>query len=184
MSLFGTPSSILGALMIFISITMTPDWTMSQSLGALGGEGFGSVVFESGLLMAGSMTMIFAAALFEFTDGENFGRLGAGGILLFGLSTSALGISIIDLGGVRESIVLALLFIIPVSLALLSVNMYKQGLTIYAVLGAIATIISFVPWAIGGPTNTLQELMILLPFSVWQLVVGIHMYRLEVPDDL
>lgn len=183
MAMFGTPSSIIGALMIFISITMTPEWTISQSITALGGEGFGSVIFESGLLMAGSLMMIFSAGLFEFTDGEFLGKMGSGGVLLFGLSVSALGISIIDLGEFRGYLIYAVFFIVPVSLALMSVHLFKRGLTVHAGLGAIAAVISIIPWVQGGPATATQELMVLLPFSIWQLVMGLHMYRIEVPIE-
>ena len=181
MAMFGTPSSIIGALMIFLSITMTPEWTMSQSITALGGEGFGSVVFESGLLMAGSLMMIFSAGLFEFTDGDVLGKIGSGGVLLFGLSVSALGISIVDLGEFRGYLIHAVFFIVPVSLALLAVHLYKRGLTIYAGIGAVAAVISLIPWVQGGPATATQELMVLLPFSIWQLAIGLHMYRIEAP---
>jgi len=33
----------------------------------------------------------------------------------------------------------------------------------------------------GGPATATQELMVLLPFSIWQLAMGYHMYRLEKP---
>lgn len=183
MALFGTPSSVLGGLMIFMSITMTPEWSMSQSLGALSGAGFGSVMFDSGLLMAGSMLMIFSAAFFEFTGGDNIGRLGSAGLLLFGLITSAIGITFIDLGGTRASLIQVALLILPVSIALISVYLYKQGLTTYAILGALATLMGFYPWISGGPVSATQELIVLLPFAVWQLAIGYHMYKLEIPVE-
>ncbi len=183
MALFGAPSSILGALMIYLSTTMTPGWSMDQSIIALSGEGFSAVIFQSGLLMAGSMAMIFSAGLFEFNEGELFGKLGSGGVLLYGLTVSALGISIVNLGGVKTSIVGAALLLVPVSLALLAVSIYKKGLTAYAVLTGVAALFSVIPWVYGEPVTATQELMILVPFSIWQLVMGLHMYRLEVTED-
>jgi len=181
MAMFGTPSSIVGALMIFLSITMSPEWTMNQSISALGGGGFGSVVFESGLLMAGSMAMIFSAGLFEFSEKDFLGMLGSGGLLIYGISVSALGLSLVDLGEFRGTLVYIIFFVVPVSLALLSIHLFKRGLTNYAVIGALASVISLIPWVQGGPVTAIQELMVLIPFSVWQLAIGYHMYRLEPP---
>ena len=180
--MFGAPNSILGALMIYLSITMSPEWTMSQSISALGGGGFGSVVFESGLLMAGSMAMIFSAGLFEFSEKDFLGMIGSGGVLIYGVSVSALGLSLVDLGEYRGYLVYLIFFVVPVSLALFSIHLYKRGLTTYAVLGAIASIISIIPWIMGGPTTAIQELMVLIPFSIWQLALGYHMYKLEEPS--
>ncbi|MCW4011887.1 MAG: hypothetical protein NWF07_02725 [Candidatus Bathyarchaeota archaeon] len=179
MAMFGAPSSILGALMIYLSITMTPEWTMNQSISALGSGGLGSVVFESGLLMAGSMAMIFSAGLFEFSEKDFLGMIGSGGVLIYGVSVSALGLSLVDFGEYRGYLVYLLFFVVPVSLALLSIHLYKRGLKSYAVLGAVASIISIIPWIMGGPTTATQELMVLIPFSVWQLAIGYHMYKLE-----
>jgi hypothetical protein len=131
--------------------------------------------------MAGSMAMIFSAGLFEFTDGDFLGRIGSGGVLLYGISVSALGLSLVDLGAYRGSIVYAIFFIVPVSLALLAVHLFKRGLTVYAVIGALGSLISFIPWIQGGPATAMQELMVLVPFSIWQLAIGYHMYKLEVP---
>jgi len=158
--MFGTPSSIVGALMIFLSITMSPEWTINQSISALGGGGFGSVVFESGLLIAGSMAMIFAAGLFEFSEKDFLGMLGSGGVLIYGISVSALGLSLVDLGDFRGSIVYVIFFVVPVSLALMSIHLFKRGLTSYAVIGAIATVISIIPWAGTDDANTLQHLAV------------------------
>ena len=183
MAMFGTPSSIVGALMIFLSASMTPDWTTNQSISALSGGGFGSVVFDSGLLMAGSMAMIFAAGLFEFTDGDFLGKIGSGGVLLYGLSVSALGLSLVDLGEYRIYLIYAVFFIIPVSLALMAVHLYRRGLMVYAGLAGVASLISVIPWVMGGPATATQELMVVLPFSVWMVAIGVYMYRLEVPDE-
>lgn len=179
--MFGAPNSIIGALMIYISITMTPDWTMSQSISALSGGGFGSVVFESGLLMAGAMAMIFSAGLFEFSEKDFLGMVGSGGVLIYGMSISSLGLTLVDLGEFRGYIVYIIFFVVPVSLALLSVHLFKRGLPVYAALGAIAAVIGIIPWIRGGPATATQELMVLLPFSIWQLAMGYHMYRLEKP---
>lgn len=181
MAMFGAPSSIVGAIMVFLSITMSSEWTMNQSISALGGGGMGSVVFESGLLIAGSMAMIFSAGLFEFSEKDFLGMLGSGGVLIYGISVSALGLSLVDLGNFKGSIVYVIFFVVPVSLALMSIHLFKRGLTSYAVIGALASVISLIPWVQGGPTTATQELMVLIPFSIWQLAIGYHMYRLKAP---
>ena len=75
MARFGTFSSIIGAIMILFSVSLTPGWGLSQPLSYLGSEGFGSVIYNSGLLMTGSLAMLYAAGLFEFTKDDIVGQL-------------------------------------------------------------------------------------------------------------
>ena len=104
MARFGTASPVIWAIIILISISMTPGWSMSQPISDLGSEGFGSVLFNSGLLMAGSLAMIYAAGLFEFTKGDIVGQIGSAAFLIYALSTCILGIAVIDLGDFHDQI--------------------------------------------------------------------------------
>jgi len=86
MARFGTPSPVIGAIVILLSISITPSWSLAQSLIDLGSGGFGSVLFNSGLLMAGSLAMLYAAGLFEFTIGDIIGQIGSTGFLIYAVS--------------------------------------------------------------------------------------------------
>ena len=183
MARFGTASPVIGAIIIIISISMTPEWSMSQPITDLGVEGFGSVLFNSGLLMAGSLGMLYAAGLFEFTKGDTVGQIGSAAFLIYALSTCFLGLAVIDLGAIQDQIPMVLYAVIPVSGALLGYNLYTRNLTRYALLGALAAIFGVIPWLIGGPVNAVNELIALLPISVLQIALGLHMYRLEEPVE-
>lgn len=183
MARFGTASPVIGAIIILISISITPEWSMSQPISDLGSEGFGSVLFNSGMLMAGSLGMLYAAGLFEFTKGDTVGQIGSAAFLIYALSTCILGVAVIDLGDFMDQIPLVLFAMIPVSAALLSYNLYTRNLTRYALLGALAAIFGIIPWVMGGPVNAVNELIALIPISVLQMALGIHMYRLEEPVE-
>ncbi len=181
MARFGTPSPVLGGVMTLISVSMTPAWSLSQSLADLSSSGFGSVVFNNGLLMSGALAMLFAAGLFEFTKGDNVGQVGSAAFLVYGISTCGMGIVIIDLGAIHDQFATLLFLMIPISSALISYNLYKRGLTMYAALGVIALLFGVAPWVIGSRIDAVKELIALIPFSVWQVALGLHMYRLEEP---
>ena len=183
MARFGTASPVIGAIIILISISMTPGWSMSQPITDLGSEGFGSVLFNSGMLMAGSLGMLYAAGLFEFTKGDIVGQIGSAAFLIYALSTCILGIAVIDLGDFHDQIPLVLFAMIPVSAALLSYNLYSRNLTKYALLGALAAIFGVITWVMGGPVNAVNELIALIPLSVLQMSLGLYMYRLEEPVE-
>ena len=182
---FGTFSSILGAVMIGVTITMTENWSFSQNtLSELGVKGsVAGILYNSGLLMAGALAMILAAAFFEFTSGDIVGQVGSAVFLAFSLSVCVLGVSIIDLGEWVKYISPAIYVMIPLSAALLSYSLYKNGLNLHAVVGLFAAAIGAVIWVKGGPVNALNQTISLAPFSVWQVFVGMYMYRLEEPNE-
>ena len=179
MARFGTFSSIIGAIMILFSVSLTPGWGLSQPLSDLGSEGFGSVIYNSGLLMTGSLAMLYAAGLFEFTKDDIVGQLGSLAFLLFSGSICILGIAIADIENIHNQVAYLLFFMIPTSATLISYNLYKRGLSRYAVLGLISLIFGLIPWLMGGPVDSVKELTALIPFSIWQIALGVYLYRLN-----
>ena len=185
MAKFGTPSSILGAFMIGITITMTENWSFTQNtFGELGVMGAGAaILYTSGLLMAGALAMLLAAAFFEYTSGDIVGQAGSAVFLAFSLSVCLLGISILDLGDWMNYVSPAIYVMIPLSAALLGYSLYKKGLKLHAGVSLAAAAIGAAIWVMGGPVNALNQTIALAPFSLWQILVGLHMYRLEEPDE-
>jgi hypothetical membrane protein len=179
MAKFGTLSPVAGAIMVFISASTAPNWGLSQSLISLASDGFSAVLFNSGLLMTGSLAMIYSAGLFEFTKDDLVGRLGSAAFLVYALCTCAMGIMIVDLGEAYHTLGQTPLPMIPISAALLSINLYRRGLTRYAAPGLVAVIFGVVPWLIGGPVDAVKELVALIPFNLWQLGLGLYLYRIE-----
>jgi hypothetical membrane protein len=183
MAKFGTPSPVIEGVMVVISILISANWSINDPLSDLGSSGLESVIFNSGLLMAGSLAMLFAAGLFEFTKGSIIGQIGSAAFLGYAISTCAVGVVIIDMGALHDQFATALFLLIPVSAALISYNLLRKGLKNHAILGVIATILGIVPWLIGGPVGALKEIAAFLPFSIWQIALGLHMYGLEEPNE-
>ena len=185
MAKFGTLSSILGAFMIGITITMTENWSFTQNtFSELGVMGAGAaIIYTSGLLMAGALAMLLAAAFFEFTSGDIVGQAGSAVFLGFSLSVCVLGVGIIDLGEWVRYVSPAIYVMIPLSATLLSYNLYKKGLQLHAGVGLVAAVIGAAIWLMGGPVNALNQTIVLAPFSVWQIYIGHYMYRLEEPKE-
>lgn len=179
MSKFGTLSPIIGTIMILISIQFSPDWSLRQSIFDLGFGGFGSVIFSSGLLMSGSLAMLFSAGLFEFTKKNLIGQSGSIGFLMYAVSTCVLGISIIDLGDIRSYAYLLLFLMIPISTLLLSYFLYRRGLKRYVLTGVFVIAFSLTPLILRGQVDAVKELTALIPFSIWQVLLGLYLINLE-----
>ena len=181
MAKFGTPSSVIGAFMIGISILMTNNWSFTQdTLAALGVMGSGgAIIYNSGLLMAGSTAMLLAAGLFEFTEKDMIGQVGSAVFLAYSVSVCILGISILDLGEWVQYVSPAIYIMIPASSVLLGYTFYNKDMKIEAGLGVLSALVAIGVWVLGGPYTAMNQVISLLPFSVWQIMFGLHMYRLE-----
>jgi len=184
MARFGTPSSIIGAFMIGVSILSATNWSFTQdTLNALGVMGSGgAIIYNSGLMMAGSTAMLLAAGLFEFTDGDIIGQAGSAIFLAYSVSVCILGVSILDLGAWVQYVSPAIYMMIPASSIILSYTFYNKDMKTEATVGALTAVVGIGMWAIGGPVNAMNQVIALAPFSVWQILFGLHMYRLEVNE--
>ncbi len=183
MARFGTPSPVIGLGIIGLSIIMTPTWSMMQPLSDLGAGGFGSVMYTNGMLMAGALAMLLAAGLFEYTNGDLVGQIGSAAFLVYSVLTCALGITIIDWGVWYNYFTDVVFLMIPLSPALLSYSFYTKGLKNQALIGILPVIFGVAIWVLGGPVDAQKELLALIPFGIWQLAVGLHMYGLKEPNE-
>jgi hypothetical membrane protein len=184
MARFGTPSSIIGAFMIGLSILSANNWSFTQdTLSALGVVGSGgAIVYNSGLLMAGSTAMLLAAGLFEFTNGDVIGQVGSAVFFTYSVAVCILGISIFDLGAWVQYVSPAIYVITPVCSIILGYSFYNKGMKTEAGLGALSAVVCLGMWALGGPVTALNQVIALAPFSIWQIMFGLHMYRLELNE--
>ncbi|MBT3285173.1 DUF998 domain-containing protein [Candidatus Bathyarchaeota archaeon] len=185
MARFGVYSSVLGAFMIGVTISLTENWSFSHNtFSELGVMGAGaSILYNSGLLMAGALAMVLAAAFFEYTKGDKIGQAGSTVFLVFSLSVCVLGISILDLGDWVRYVSPAIYVMIPLSTTLLGYYLFKKGLKLHAGVGLAAAVIGATIWVMGGPVNATNQTIALAPFSVWQIYIGRHLSKLEEPNE-
>ena len=166
-----------------MSIIMTPTWSMMQPLSDLGAGGFGSVMYTNGMLMTGALAMLLAAGLFEYTSGDPVGQIGSAAFLVYAVLTCALGIVIIDWGVWSNYFTDIVFLMIPLSSAILSYSFYTNGPKNQALIGILPVVFGIATWALGGPVNAQKELLALIPFGIWQIAIGLHMYGLKTPNE-
>ena len=183
MGWFGIVAPFIAALMMYVSAGSTPGWSLTeQTLSQLGSEGFGAVLFNSGLAMAGSVMLLFGAGLYEFSDGDTVGRIGTALYLLSSGIVIGLSLATIEIQPIHDLAAIALFVALPLSAAVTSVYAWRIGLKPYAVIGFAAAAISVGVWAVAGSVTALYELMALAPIGLWLMALGYWMCR-QVPDD-
>jgi hypothetical membrane protein len=184
MGWFGIVAPFIAALMIYVSAGSTPGWSMTeQTLSQLGSGGFGAVLFNSGLAMAGSVMLLFGAALYEFSDGDTVGRIGTALYLLSSGIVVGLSLVTIEVQPLHDLAAIVLFVALPLSAAVSSVYAWRMGLKPYAVIGFAAAVISMGVWAVAGRVTALYEVMALAPIGLWQMALGYWMCSQESPDD-
>jgi hypothetical membrane protein len=185
MGWFGIVAPFIAALMMYVSAGSTPGWSLTeQTLSQLGSGGFGAVLFNSGLTMAGSVMLLFGAGLYEFSDGDTVGRIGTALYLLSSGIIIGLSLATIDVQPIHDLAATALFVALPLSAAVTSVYAWRMGLKPYAVIGFAAAAVSVVVWAVAGSVTALYELMALAPIGLWQMALGYWMCRQVPVDDL
>ena len=183
MGWFGIVAPFIAALMMYVSAGSTPGWSLTeQTLSQLGSEGFGAVLFNSGLAMAGSVMLLFGAGLYEFSDGDTVGRIGTALYLLSSGIVIGLSLATIEIQPIHDLAAITLFVALPLSAAVTSVYAWRIGLKPYAVIGFAAAAISVGVWAVAGSVTALYELMALAPIGLWLMALGYWMCR-QVPDD-
>jgi hypothetical membrane protein len=185
MGWFGVLAPLWAALMMCLSIGSTPGWTLTeQTLSQLGSGGFGAVLFNSGLVMSGSLMLLFGAGLYEFSDGDTVGRIGTALYLLSSGIVIGLSQATVEVQPIHDQAATALFVALPLSAAVTSLYALRIGLKPYAVTGFAAAAVSVGIWAVAESVTALYEVVALAPIALWQMALGYWM-RGQIPvDDL
>jgi hypothetical membrane protein len=164
--------------MLYISITFTPNFgIINKTLSELGTGGFGSVIFNGGLMMTGALMMLFSTGLWELGKNNFKGMVGSMLYLSISLIIVILSFVNINIDPWHYYLSIALFTFIPLSIIIFSLYLLDMDLRSHAIIGFITGAVSIIIWIIGGPVNGLKELISLLSLTVWQMPLGYWMVK-------
>jgi len=177
MGFFGVAAPIIGAIMVSLSVASTPGWSPAKdTLSVLGAEGFEAVLFNGGLAMMGAVMMLFSTGLFELSKKAPVGQVGSAMYLAASVITVVLGLVNINHQPYHDYLATLLFALIPLSMIVFSVHLRGMRLSVYAALGLIGGAIAAGAILV-GPVNGYSEIASALALSVWQMFLGLWMYR-------
>jgi len=177
MGFFGVAAPIIGAIMVSLSVASTPGWSPAKdTLSVLGAEGFEAVLFNGGLAMMGAVMMLFSTGLFELSKKAPVGQVGSAMYLAASVITVVLGLVNINHQPYHDYLATLLFALIPLSMIVFSVHLRGMRLSVYAALGLIGGAIAAGAILV-GPVNGYSEIASALALSVWQMSLGLWMYR-------
>ncbi|MFQ6052686.1 MAG: DUF998 domain-containing protein [Candidatus Bathyarchaeia archaeon] len=180
---FGVAAPLLGFTMIFLAIRASPwfSWT-GNALSDLGVEGFGAVIFNSGLLMTGALMMMFSLGLYELTRSSRVGRLGFGLFLAGSFLLCGIGSFPETAGRIHRYVSVAFFVSLPLALFALGTflarrRMKRSGLLSFAAASSAAGV-----WLIPWSAVAIPEALSALAVGVWSSALGLWMMKGEKPD--
>jgi hypothetical membrane protein len=174
--LCGVATPVVAFLCIFLAIFLSP-W-FSWSANALSDLGVGEAawVFNSALMVAGILTMIFAAGLSMAFRGRALGRVGA--VLLFFDAIALFGIGLFSeaAGVIHLYFSVAFFVLFPLSLFLLGASAIVAGSRKFGIFTIAAGILAALPWAFSWEGVAIPETISALVASTWSVTQGARLY--------
>jgi hypothetical membrane protein len=174
---FGIIAPLFGLMIIGMSIWLSPwfNWT-ANSLSDLGGtDGFESVVFNMGLVMAAALQMMFSAGLFELTKGDTVGQVGSGVHLLSSALLIGIGIANVNVEPWHNYVSIGFFATLPVSSLIIGYFCYRHNMRFYSLLSCGAAILSVAIWFLNWGSPAIPEALSVGYIAVWQMILGYWM---------
>ena len=183
----GIVSQLVGLVVLLMVISSSPwfSWTESN-LSVLGINGSATTLFNSGLILIGFLSLIFAIGLRKNLLSSRLGKLGIVSLILGSIALSATGIfpEIIDLPHDLASVaffVFITLALLLIGVAAVTASQMKWGL-LSITAGVLIIALRLVPWPWGG--GAIPQLLFCLPWSLWTVVFGVGLLVRPSPVDV
>ena len=174
----GITSQLVGLMVLLIVIYSSPwfSWT-ENDVSVLGVEGSGTTLFNSGLILVGVLSLIFATGLWRSFLSSRTGRLGMASLILGSIAISATGVfpRSIDLPHDLSSIaffVFIALALLLIGSAAITVSRIRWG-ALSLVAGVLIIIFQLVPWPWSG--GAISQSLSCLPWSLWTIAFGVRL---------
>ena len=173
-----TPVIALTFISLAISYSSEFSWAVND-LSDLGVKGTAAIFFNSGLIIGGSLTLVFAVGLREIFPSRTLGHAGTLILILAAVSLCAIGIFPETAGAIHSYVSVAFFTLLPISLFFMGAVMIKESvernLGLFTVLAGIVMVVVWaLPWE-GGVA--IPEMFASLAASAWSIVFGIRLFR-------
>ena len=171
-------SPIVAFVCIFVAISLSPWFSWSgNALSDLGVRGTAATVFNSGLMVSGLLTMVFAAGLFEAFRGRILGRIGAVALFLGAISLFAVGAFPESAGAIHSYVSVAFFALLPISLITIGASMVIAKSRVLGSFSILVAVLAALPWAVSWNALAVPETMSVFTIAVWDVTMGLKLYR-------
>jgi len=173
-----TPLIVITLIALAISHSPWFSWT-ENALSDLGVQGIAAVLFNSGLIIGGILTGIFAIGLRETLRTRTLAHAGTLILILDVAALCAIGIFPETAGDIHFYVSVAFFTLFPVSVFFIGASMMRvsseRRLGLFTVLvGVVAAVVWVFPWE----AVAIPEIVAGLAASVWSIVFGVRLLLL------
>jgi len=175
----GITSQALGLLSLLVAVSRSPwfSWTESY-ISVLGIKGSATTLFNSGLILTGVFSLVFAIGLGKsLPSGRLLGQLGTISLVLGSASFAAMGIFPRTTGIPHNCASLAFFLFISLAIFFIGITAITTSQKIWGTLSLTAVVLiavfQIVPWPWSG--GTIPQLFSILPWSLWTIAFGIRL---------
>lgn len=183
----GITSQLVALAAVLLAVSRSPRFSWTENdISVLGVEGSVTALFNSGLIFAGVLSLIFAIGLGRSLLSSRLGQLGMGSLILGSMAMSAIGIfpRTINLPHDWASIaffVFIIMALLLVGAAAIIASQMRWGL-LSLTAGFLILVFMLVPWPWSG--GAISQLLFCLPWSLWTIVFSIGLLLRIRPVDV
>lgn len=178
-SLCGVIGPVISLLFIALAIVYTPQFNwFTWALSDLGVHEAASI-FNSGLIVGGVLTTIFAIGLMQILRKQVLGFLGTFTLILSTVSLCAIGVFPESAGRIHLYVSISFFALLAISLLIIGAAWVQESsqryLGWFSVLTVVVAVIA--AWAIPHQGWAIPEIIGALAASVWAIVFGIKLFK-------
>jgi hypothetical membrane protein len=177
--LCGVIAPVISLSFIALAIAYTPQfnwftWALSDL-----GVNEAALIFNSGLIVGGILTTIFAIGLMQILRKQVLGFLGALTLILSTVSLCAIGVFPESAGRIHLYVSISFFALLAISLLIIGVALVRESsqryLGLYSILTVVVAVIA--AWVIPHEGAAIPEIIGVLAASVWNIVFGIKLFK-------
>ena len=165
--------------LIFFAILRSPwfSWT-KNALSDLGVHGVTALLFNSSLVIGGTLTIIFATGLRKILVKSTLGLVGSILLTLDAADLIAIGIFPETAGVIHLYVSVIFFALLPISLFFIGSSVIlKASERSYGAFTILAGIFAAIVWALPRGGAAIPEILAALAASIWSIVSGIKILR-------
>ncbi|MBN1682980.1 DUF998 domain-containing protein [Candidatus Bathyarchaeota archaeon] len=176
----GILSPIFGFFIVFIAISYAPwfSWT-NNALSDLGRQGTEAIIFNNGLMITGSLILLFSRGLFEIAEKNFWGKLGSIIHVIASLSLFLIGLFNININPWHFYVSVGFFVTLPIAIIIYSIFLYQNKMTFIALMGWIFSVTALLLWTFNWSSVAIPEAASAGLCSIWHFIISFFMWNTE-----
>lgn len=177
--LCGIIAPIIAFSLITLAIQSSTSFSWdSNALSDLGVSGLSAVLFNSALIIAGILSLVFAYGISQILK-SSAGQIGSALFYCTGLSLMAIGIFPETAGRIHFYVSVAFFTFAPLSLLVIGVSMIREKRKAAGILAVASATVAIIAWVPQYGGLAVPETIAAASMSLWSIMMGFSLIRIK-----